>query len=642
MDYLNLDLLIEPAPPGYRARILASPAGQASGVFAPPTPAPNQEYGAQLYTSLFAGPLHTALHRSLDEAARQGKGLRIRLHLGETPLAALPWESLHDPATHRTFALSAETPIVRYLPLPQPDHPLAVRPPLNILVMVASPSAYPPLDAEKELAQLQTALAAPLQRGLLALHRLEQSTLPALLTRLRQDEIHIFHFIGHGEFNPQTEQGALLLTDEYGDPAPVSGAQLGALLRDERTLRLAVLNACEGARTTHDPFAGVAQRLIQQSIPAAIAMQTNISDRAARTFSQHLYHALANGYPLDAALGEARKGIFAAGNPTEWSIPVLFMRSPSGQLFEMEPTPAKTAPPQPETQPPTPQPLAREQKPYPPARVPIAEPPATGKPASHRPPSDYPHALQDLRKASQRGRLTLYLGADLPATLTGAPARQTLADKFATSHQLPAGQPLAAVAQQIMAHGNRFTFTNFLKQHLLNVQPGLIYRALAQFIDRTTPEWVITTAYHQLLERALENAGNYTLQRVTNDADLSFIDPDAPALLKLYGDIQQTDLIVTEQDENSLLRGRAPNRAGLLTELERLFKRTTLLFIGQDPRDPTLRALFDNAAGGRFQRPAYALWPGLPPAEAKSLESNRGLRVLEVDEAALLGAIAEG
>ncbi len=86
--------------------------------------------------------------------------------------------------------------------------------------------------------------------------------------------------------------------------------QLGAILLD-RNLRLVVLNACEGARHGEtDAFGGVAQTLLQQSIPAVVAMQLAIPDRAAVTFAERFYAALAEGEPVDAAISEARLAMF--------------------------------------------------------------------------------------------------------------------------------------------------------------------------------------------------------------------------------------------------------------------------------------------------------------------------------------------
>jgi len=108
------------------------------------------------------------------------------------------------------------------------------------------------------------------------------------------------------------------------------------LLHDHRTLRLAVLNSCEGARaTTGDPFASLAASLVRQGIPAVTAMQFEISDRAACTFAEEFYAALAQGYPVDAALAEARKAIYCLPEDVEWGTPVLYMRSPDGVLFDV-------------------------------------------------------------------------------------------------------------------------------------------------------------------------------------------------------------------------------------------------------------------------------------------------------------------
>src|SRR5688500_12475292 len=65
-------------------------------------------------------------------------------------------------------------------------------------------------------------------------------------------------------------------------------------------------------------------------------MQFEIADDVASTFAHEFYGALADGYPIDAAVTEARKAIFAAGRETEWAIPVLYLRAPDGRIFELE------------------------------------------------------------------------------------------------------------------------------------------------------------------------------------------------------------------------------------------------------------------------------------------------------------------
>ncbi len=249
-------------------------------------------------------------------------------------------------------------------------------------------------------------------------------------------------------------------------------------------------------------------------------------------------------------------------------------------------------------------------------------------------------AVRDLQGYLQKGRLVLFVGPDLPQEVTGAPKRQTLADRLAQEKGLSPGQSLSAVAQQVMAGGNRFEFTAFLKRQLTGVQPGPFYHALAGFVQTAFVKGtIITTAYHRLLESALESAGVYNLQTVSQDSMIPFLDPDAPTLFKLYGDIQQADLIVTEQDQNALIRGRATERQDMVDEVARLFKRNCVLFLGVDLRDPVMLALFDDVAGGKFQIPAFAVWNGMPESERQSLESNRGVKVVEGDEGAVLEAL---
>ena len=161
---------------------------------------------------------------------------------------------------------------------------------------------------------------------------------------MRGSEYHILHFIGHGGFDRETQEGILVLCDEAGKGRLVAAQRLGTILRDHRSLRVVVLNACEGARATRaDPFAGVAQTLVQQGVPAVIAMQFEITDQAAITFASEFYTAVADGYPVDAALSEARIGIHSDDNDIEWGTPVLYLRAPDGHLFSVNREAARRA-----------------------------------------------------------------------------------------------------------------------------------------------------------------------------------------------------------------------------------------------------------------------------------------------------------
>jgi tetratricopeptide (TPR) repeat protein len=345
-SYLNFDLELERRGEGYRAQVVASPLDRAccSEFELPPDQEPPGEFatldeikafGAYLFRALFSGEIYSYLRLSQDEAERQGAdGLRIRLILTDVPeLADLPWESLYDPSRDQFLSLSTKTPIVRYLDLSERVHPLAVKPPLRVLVMISSPQDQPVLNLDQEWIRLSQALAELQAAGRVELELLDKATLPALQTRLRKKEVHVFHYVGHGVFNERLQDGMLILENEEGFSQPVRGEVLGALLHNSPTLKLALLNACEGAKSSRsDPFAGTAQSLVRKQIPAVIAMQTVISVGAAKTFTAAFYRALADDYPVDKALTEARMALYLEGNEREWAIPVLFMRTSDARL----------------------------------------------------------------------------------------------------------------------------------------------------------------------------------------------------------------------------------------------------------------------------------------------------------------------
>jgi hypothetical protein len=66
-----------------------------------------------------------------------------------------------------------------------------------------------------------------------------------------------------------------------------------------------------------------------------VAMQFEISDDAAITFATEFYSSMVDGFPVDAAVTEARKSIREMSS-VEWGTPVLYMRSPDGALFDLQ------------------------------------------------------------------------------------------------------------------------------------------------------------------------------------------------------------------------------------------------------------------------------------------------------------------
>lgn len=304
-----------------------------------------KKFGGTLFETIFQKDVRALYKSSLDVVASQeGAGLRVRLHLQDVPeLSHLPWEYLYQANTNQFLCLDRQTPIVRYLDIPKIITPLKIKLPLKVLVFISSPSNLDRLDVNNERHKIQKALADLEKKGLVNFVFCENATVSELLKNLRQSEFHIFHFIGHGGFDELKNQGLLAFENEDESADYVSAEQLGPTLTNHRSLRLVVLNSCEGARTSiADPFAGVATTLVQQGIPAVLAMQFSITDFAAIHFIEEFYASIADDLPVDAAVTDARVNLFSsADNAIEWGTPVLFMRSPDGELFTFE---SKAAP----------------------------------------------------------------------------------------------------------------------------------------------------------------------------------------------------------------------------------------------------------------------------------------------------------
>jgi AAA-like domain/CHAT domain len=298
-------------------------------------------FGAKLFQTVLDGDVGEAWRNSLNQLGNS-KGLRIQLRLTETPeLIELPWEYLRDPGPPAQFVFKSDSvSLVRYLELPKRIQPLSVQLPLTILVMIANPPGTRQLDVQVEWEHLKKALAKLEAQKQVILELLPDAKLLTLQERFHDKSkpaCHIFHYIGHGGFDEKNIAGVLLLEGSDGGTQRVNAEQLADQLQNHKTLSLAVLNACEGARTSaRDPFAGIAQTLAGRCLPAVIAMQFEISDKAAIRFASNFYDSLALGHPVDTALSQARLAISTLEESNlEFGIPVLYMRSADGKIFDI-------------------------------------------------------------------------------------------------------------------------------------------------------------------------------------------------------------------------------------------------------------------------------------------------------------------
>ncbi|HEX8273680.1 MAG TPA: P-loop NTPase fold protein [Longimicrobiaceae bacterium] len=272
--------------------------------------------GALMWRWVFKGEVG----KRMQELHTSGAAYRLLLDF-PSPLAELPWETLYLKQERSFLGLTQRYSLVRYMKSAAPPAPAAITAPLRILVVLVTPPGTGELDLEAELAAIEEAVRPGVQDGRVLLQVLEneEADPSGLLRALRTFRPHIFHFTGHGAFHE--DEGALMLHSADG-PHMATASQIANLLRDA-PISLAFLNSCNtGTAAENDAITSVAGSLVTAGVPAVIATLRDITDQAGLLFTREWYRAFTEGYPLEAALAEARKRLSV--ERWDWSAFALF------------------------------------------------------------------------------------------------------------------------------------------------------------------------------------------------------------------------------------------------------------------------------------------------------------------------------
>lgn len=547
--------------------------------------------------------------------------LRIRLDLTRAPeLAALPWEYLRLTDDSNFAGLDKDATILRYLRTTDAVRPLKIIPPLRILLMAAAPQDLPQLDLNKEIVEIKNALSVLAEQNI-EIVVLPQATGESLRTTLQKAQdnnqpFHIFHFIGHGAFDPKKQEGVLLFENAERKSVAVGHEDLGRWLQPFRSdLRLIVLNACEGARLSiTDAYSSVAAKIMQiAEIPAAIAMQFRITDAAAIVFAKTFYRQIAAGENLEYAVDAARLAVNNLGGAKqEWATPVFYLRADSGHLLDVK----------------------------------IPKPPP--KLAAH---------YETLKVVLPTCKLVVFLGLNVNAVdrpfydfwepRMGVPTAAELCSYLGRQYNLAAsGNSLAGLAQaiQLRKHISLSDEFNpiFGALRMKSQKTSRLYRTLAQLTKKITdglsPDGkermhksllFVTTTYDNALEKAFgENGvGNYHLIRYERDDKGSCLfshreyengnlkkqilldslnmpnqytawRDTAPVILKLPGEVgEDSEFAVTEDDFFAFAGKKISDLIppDVLTQV----KESRHLYLGYDLQSWTLRLLRNRICEGQ-------------------------------------------
>ena len=167
-----------------------------------------KDAGATLFEALLDRRGYGIYTSALASARKEGHTLRLRINSERPLLTTIPWEYLYDQDEAQWISLAPDQSLVRSLPVtsraPQP-----VDESLRVLVMVSDPIDLEPLQSEVELANLEAAADVAAIDLLIV-----EPSYAALQAALRDHQPHIVHYVGHGHFDEEKQEGALLLKDE--------------------------------------------------------------------------------------------------------------------------------------------------------------------------------------------------------------------------------------------------------------------------------------------------------------------------------------------------------------------------------------------------------------------------------------------
>lgn len=328
--------------------------------------------GEELYTKVLEANTDT---RAMWFSIRNDLAdLRVEISAGIVEAASIPWELMRDPVLDSPISLRAKsfvrvqsTPSLSFVRIPSSKEGR-----IRLLYIISRPNG--PQDPELR------AVANRLLQGLgpngsrFDIKVLRPPTFEELQTELTDAKeagwpYHIVHFDGHGCYGrllegvSSSKQGFLIFEQpsSLGNMRFVDGQTFGQLLHD-CGVPILVLNACQTAMhaatsasvsvtDVHSEIRAIgslAQAVIDQGIPAVLAMRYSIFVVTAAQYIGELYSALAKNRSFGQAATEARKHLhlnpdrWVALEPRslqDWIVPIVYEAKPlelfsSGQSSE--------------------------------------------------------------------------------------------------------------------------------------------------------------------------------------------------------------------------------------------------------------------------------------------------------------------
>jgi hypothetical protein len=185
--------------------------------------------------------------------------------------------------------------------------------PISILFLTASPSSEALLAVGREARAIDERLRASKHRDCFRIEQARAVRASDLSALLQRYDPAIVHFSGHG-----SDEGELLLEDDYGDAKPVTREAIGDLFRIlGARVRCVVLNAC---------YSEAQAEVIAQHVDCVVGMSSAVEDATSIAFAEGFYQALGFGNDVRRAFeaGCLEIGLTGGAGP---KVPKLCLRS---------------------------------------------------------------------------------------------------------------------------------------------------------------------------------------------------------------------------------------------------------------------------------------------------------------------------
>ncbi len=352
-------------------------------------------YGQYLYDRLLPGELHDAFQKALGRARERDENqLRVQIWISEecSELHRFRWERLYTANGKIPLPLAnwELTPFSRFtrLPIPEPQLDRSDRP-LRVLMAVSNPADLSELEGELAAIDVKgeiinfceamkdvqdiTVTILPGQTGFavkdlpaeLRLSKFKILDSKTTINKVQEELLkhHVLHFLGHGvfekgDFKPPTggltpdqprpkrdnkRATYLVLENEEGNALKVKDEDIVATLaqREESKLpRLIFLASCDTSKFDERnprPYTSLGPKLVEAGFPAVVAMQDKVPMTVAKELTGKFYGSLLQHGVIDLALNQSRWFLYqnSADLKADWTIPVLYMRTPRGRLFSV-------------------------------------------------------------------------------------------------------------------------------------------------------------------------------------------------------------------------------------------------------------------------------------------------------------------